>query len=139
MNKEYNEQIVQLIDKHIPVYFLDFDTLEQMKSIISKSNSVGRIELLIVAYMIGATVEETNELLEILKYPTLYSKKREDAIWIFALTHRMDSMSIIDEIFPQIVDEEKNQRCRILYISENHVRGIRSVILDQRTLRRQCV
>ena len=110
MNKEYNEQIVQLIDKHIPVYFLDFDTLEQMKSIISKSNSVGRIELLIVAYMIGATVEETNELLEILKYPTLYAKKRADAIWIFALTHRMDSMSIIDEIFPQIVDEEKNQR-----------------------------
>ena len=89
----------------MPVAFLDYELLQQLKKTLSERNYIGRKEVLIIAYLIGATADESDELLHTLGYPPLYVKKREDAIWRFMLNHRVDSISIINEIFPQNVDE----------------------------------
>lgn len=109
MNVAFEERITELIEKHIPVSFLDYDSVQQAKSILLQRDCIGRKEILIVAYLIGADVDESNELLQLLGYPPLYVKRREDAIWRFVLNHRMDGTSVISEIFPQTVDEMKDK------------------------------
>ena len=105
MSEEFAKQIEYLIEKHIPTAFIDQHSLQEIKHILSQRDRIGRKEVLIVAYLIGATADESNELLRILGYPTLYAKRKEDAIWRYMLNHRVDIKSIIDEIFPQNVDE----------------------------------
>lgn len=105
MRADLDKKIEYLIEKHIPAAFLDYDSLQQFKNTLSQREHIGRIEMLTIAYLIGATAEESNELLRIIGHPTLYVKKREDAIWRFMLNHRLDSHSIIELIFPQKEDE----------------------------------
>ena len=105
MSYDFEERIECLIGKHMPVAFLDHESLQQVKKTLFQRKYISRKEVLIIAYLIGATAEESNELLRILGHPPLYVKRREDAIWRFMLNHRLDSKSIINEIFPQNVDE----------------------------------
>ena len=109
MDITFEKQITGLIDKHIPVSFLDYESVQQVKNILLQRDNIGRKEILIIAYLIGADAEEGNELLRLLGYPPLYVKRREDAIWRFALNHRLDGVSIINEIFPQNVDARKDE------------------------------
>ena len=105
MRDDFEKQINLLIEKHMPVAFLGYDALQQIKSILIRADHIGRKEMLIIAYLIGANAEESDKLLQTLEYPPLYVKKREDAIWRFVLNHHLDSASVINEIFPQNVDE----------------------------------
>ena len=105
MKNEIEKQIECLIEKHMPVAFLDYELLQKLKAALSQRNDIGRKEILIIAYLIGATADESNELLRILGHPLLYVKRREDAIWRFMLNHQLDSKSIVNEIFPQNVDD----------------------------------
>lgn len=109
MDNAFEKQISVLIEKHIPVSFLDYESVQQAKNILFQRNHIGRKEILIIAYLIGANAAEGDELLRLLGYPPLYAKRREDAIWRFALNHRLDGVSIINEIFPQNVDEIKGE------------------------------
>lgn len=95
-----------LVERHLPVGFLDYDVVMGIKRMIGGREKIGRKEALIMAYMIGADAEESNELLRLLNHLPLYAKRREDAIWRFMLNNRKDSTSIIDEIFPQNADEK---------------------------------
>ena len=108
MSNDFEKRIECLIEKHIPVEFLDYESLQQFKKTISQRDYIGRKEALIIAYLIGATADESNELLRLLGHPMLYVKRREDAIWRFMLNHRLDSKSIINEIFPQNADETQS-------------------------------
>ena len=105
MDSIFEKQIEVLIEKHIPVSFLDYESVQQAKNLLLQRKNIGRKEILIIAYLIGANADEGNELLQLLGHPPLYVKRREDAIWRFALNHRLDCVSIINEIFPQNVDE----------------------------------
>lgn len=100
----------QLIEKHVPIAFLDYDLVIQLKELLLRKEHFGRKEILILAYLLGATAEEGNALLLLLGHPPLYVKRREDAIWKYAFNHRMDSVTIINEIFLQNVDESANER-----------------------------
>ena len=108
MNNTFKKQIKDAIERHLPIAFLDYRLLELLIESLAKRKNIGRKELLIIAYLIGATVAESNELLRLAGHPTLYVKRREDAIWRFMLNHQLDSRSIINEIFPQNVDEKKD-------------------------------
>ena len=105
MSDNFKKQIEYLMEKHLPVAFLDYELLQQFKDTLSQRDQIGRKEVLIIAYLIGATADESNELLRMLGHSPLYVKRREDAIWRYMLNHRMDSRSIINEIFPQNVDD----------------------------------
>ncbi len=105
MNKSFSRKFEDLIEKHLPVAFLDYDSLQQFKSTLTQRDYIGRIELLIISYLTGITAEEINMLLRESGHPPLYVKRREDAIWRFMLNHRPDSAAIIEEIFPQKEDE----------------------------------
>ena len=104
MRNEFNNQIEYLVEKHLPVAFLDYNSLQQAKNILIHRDRIGRKEILILSYLIGATIEESNNLLYSAGYSPLYAKRREDAIWLFALSHQLDCASIFSEIFPQNVD-----------------------------------
>lgn len=94
-----------LMERHLPIPFLDYNSLQQVKKILIARENPGRKEVLILAYLLGADVEESNRLLQMLGHSPLYAKRREDAIWLYALTHRLDCISVIDEIFLQNADE----------------------------------
>ena len=95
----------ELVEKHIPTYFVDCEYLEVIIRAISFEHDMNRREVLMLAYAIGANEEEANELLKIKGYDCLYVKRREDAVWKFALNRHMDINNIIDKIFPQVVDD----------------------------------
>lgn len=105
MNAEFAEYCERLMEKHLPAAFVDYDALRYLSSRFQSRTDIGRKEALIFLYIIGATAEESDELLRLLGYPLLYVKRREDAIWKFALKKRLDSKTIIDMIFLQNVDE----------------------------------
>lgn len=105
MDSEFVTYTEKLIEQHLPVAFMDYaDIIGGLRAISSKS-TISRKELLIFAYTIGANVAESNELLRLSGHPPLYVKRKEDSIWYFALKHRLDCASIIEEIFLQNVDE----------------------------------
>lgn len=110
MNDKFVDYCEELMEEHLPMGFLDYHFLLQLRTMLEDRTDIGRKEILIFAYIIGATVEEGNELLRLLGHPTLYVKRREDAIWSFALKERLDSKAIIDMIFPQNVDEDSGKR-----------------------------
>ena len=105
MYMEFAEYCERLMEEHIPVAFVDYDTLRYLKSRFQSRMDIGRKEALVFLYIIGATADESNALLHLLGYPLLDVKRREDAIWKFALKKRLDSKTIIDMIFLQNVDE----------------------------------
>lgn len=105
MNAEFAEHCERLMEKHLPVAFVDYDTLRYLKSRFQNRTDIGRREILIFSYIVGATADESNALLRLLGYPPLYAKRREDGIWMFAFKKRLDSKTIIDKIFLQNVDE----------------------------------
>ena len=110
MNTKIEVYIDELIERHMATGFMDYNLVEYLKTVLVNKEEVGRKEILLFAYLIGANANEANELLEIAGYMPLYVKRREDAIWRFALNHQVDAASIIDEIFPQNVVEQKNAR-----------------------------
>ena len=110
MNVEFADYCESLIERHLPVAFVDYDVILFLKTLLQTRLDIGRKEVLIFAYAIGATVDESNELLHMLGHPPLYVKRREDAIWSFALQKRLDSKTIIDMIFPQNVDATNDER-----------------------------
>lgn len=105
MSSLIEAKIEALFEKHLPLAFIDYDVLTQIKESILSKKHPGRKEILIFSYIIGADSKESDELLKLFGYPLLYAKKREDVIWKYALDNRADSASIIDEIFLQNVDE----------------------------------
>lgn len=109
MNETFESYAEKLIDRHLPVSFLDYEVLLQFKKILFGRNWIGRKEVLIMAYLIGADVNESNKLLSLMGHPSLYCKKREDAIWMFALDQHRDSATVINEIFLQNVDDKNKE------------------------------
>lgn len=90
-----------LSEKHIPLYFIDYQRMNQILNAIFQIDDFGRRELLLFLYIIGANSEESDILLQICGYTKLYVKNHEDAIWKFALDNRTDCNTIINNIFPQ--------------------------------------
>lgn len=107
-NAKFRNYLEELVEKHIPTYFVDCEYLEKIMGAISFEHDMSRREVLMLAYTIGANEDETNELLKTKGYDCLYVKRREDAIWKFALKTRIDLTNIIDKIFPQDVDDIGN-------------------------------
>ena len=105
MNKDFSKKLEELIEKHLPVAFLDYDILMQTKKLVSNKNALGRKEVLIISYLIGADSTESNELLKLSGHRPLYVKIREDAIWKFALDNHWSSKLIIEEIFLQNMED----------------------------------
>lgn len=96
-----------LMERHLSVPYLDYDSLQQVNRILVNRENPGRKEALILAYLLGADVDESNRLLQMLGHPSLYARRREDAIWLYALAHRLDCTSIMEEIFLQNADDYK--------------------------------
>ncbi len=89
-----------IIEEHMPAFDLQeqgalWDVLEKMYD----NNEFSKRDILTMAYCFGATVEETNELLSIGGYSPLYVKRWDDAIWWYAIKHRMDIASIEEHIY----------------------------------------
>lgn len=63
-----------------------------------------RSRLLCVCFGLGATVEETQALLQQARYAPLYSRDRRDAIIIYGLSHAMDLFQINDKLFTENLD-----------------------------------
>lgn len=102
---EFRGYLDYLFEKHIPVYFVDYEYLTKILDVICSKQEMSKRELLMLAYSIGATAEEANEMLTLKGINPIYEKNREDAIWKFALKMRMDLSAVVEKIFPQNVDE----------------------------------
>lgn len=102
--KEFVNCVERILDKHIPTYFIDSDYLQRVITALCSEPEMSRRAIVMLAYSIGANGNETNELLKIKGYESLYVKRREDAIWKFALKMRMDLNEIIEKIFSQDVE-----------------------------------
>lgn len=63
-----------------------------------------RSRLLCVCFGLGATMEETQALLQQARYAPLYSRDRRDAIIIYGLSHAMDLFQINDKLFTENLD-----------------------------------
>lgn len=63
-----------------------------------------RSRLLCVCFGLGATMEETQALLQQARYAPLYSRDRRDAIIIYGLSHAMDLFRINDKLFTENLD-----------------------------------
>ena len=63
-----------------------------------------RSRLLCVCFGLGASVEETQALLQQARYAPLYSRDRRDAIIIFGLSHGMDLFQVNDKLFAENLD-----------------------------------
>lgn len=107
MVDNFREYVGTLIEKHVSTCFVDSEYLENVIDALCKKQTLNRKEVLMLAYIIGANGEETDELLKYMGHHTLYVKRREDAIWKFALRHRMDIVTIINRIYLQAVDGER--------------------------------
>ena len=104
MDRDFVTYTEKLIEQHLPVAFMEYEDIVRGLRAISRKSMIARKELLIFAYIIGANVEESNELLRLSGHTPLYVKRREDAIWYFALKHRLDCASIVEKTFLQNVD-----------------------------------
>ncbi len=91
--------IKKLIHKHIPGYFMNPGNLEKVIECICETSDMNRREVLMLAYSIGADVDETNTLLKINGYATLYVKKYEDAVWRYFLNSNTDLTEIMEKVF----------------------------------------
>lgn len=60
-----------------------------------------RSRLICLCYGLGATLEETQELLRLGGMAQLYPRTRRDAILIYGLTHRVSVFEINDRLFEE--------------------------------------
>lgn len=63
-----------------------------------------RSRLLCLCFGLGATVDETQSLLQQARHAPLYSRDRRDAIIIFALSHHMTLFEVNDKLFTENLD-----------------------------------
>lgn len=111
MNKiEFKKKIWQLIETHTPIYLANKQYIKSIVDAVCSKENFNRRELLMIAYSIGATVDETNELLTSFGYSVLYAKNWEDAIWRFVIGKRMDLSSVYGHIFPQREDYNPDEK-----------------------------
>lgn len=75
-----------------------------LHQIFSGRRNPSRSRLLCLCIGLGASLEETQELLKLCGLAQLYPKLRWDAIIIYGLTHRLSLFSINDSLFSS--DEE---------------------------------
>lgn len=75
-----------------------------LHQIFSGRRNPSRSRLLCLCIGLGASLEETQELLKLCGLAQLYPKLRRDAIIIYGLTHRLSLFSINDSLF--FSDEE---------------------------------
>lgn len=75
-----------------------------LHQIFSGRRNPSRSRLLCLCISLGASLEETQELLKLCGLAQLYPKLRRDAIIIYGLTHRLSLFSINDSLFSS--DEE---------------------------------
>ncbi len=75
-----------------------------LHQIFSGRRNPSRSRLLCLCIGLGASLEETQELLKLCGLAQLYPKLRRDAIIIYGLTHRLSLISINDSLFSS--DEE---------------------------------
>lgn len=75
-----------------------------LHQIFSGRRNPSRSRLLCLCIGLGASLEETQELLKLCGLAQLYPKLRRDAIIIYGLTHRLSLFSINDSLFSS--DEE---------------------------------
>ncbi len=75
-----------------------------LHQIFSGRRNPSRSRLLCLCIGLGASLEETQELLKLCGLAQLYPKLRRDAIVIYGLTHRLSLFSINDSLFSS--DEE---------------------------------
>ena len=75
-----------------------------LHQIFSGRRNPSRSRLLCLCIGLGASLEETQELLKLCGLAQLYPKLRRDAIIIYGLTHRLSLFSINDSLFS--TDEE---------------------------------
>ena len=72
--------------------------------ILSGRRSPSRGRLICLCYGLGATLDETQELLKLYGLAQLYPRNRRDAILIYGLTHNVSVQDINDRLFAE--DEE---------------------------------
>lgn len=75
-----------------------------LHQIFSGRRNPSRSRLLCLCIGLGASLDETQELLKLCGLAQLYPKLRRDAIIIYGLTHRLSLFSINDSLFSS--DEE---------------------------------
>jgi len=63
-----------------------------------------RSRLLCLCFVLGATVDEAQSLLQQARHAPLYSRDRRDAIIIFALSHHMTLFEVNDKLFTENLD-----------------------------------
>lgn len=75
-----------------------------LHQIFAGRRNPSRNRLLCLCYGLGATVEESQELLRLCNMAQLYPKLKRDAIIYYGLQHRLDLYEINDRLFDE--DEE---------------------------------
>lgn len=63
-----------------------------------------RNRLLCVCFGLGASVEDTQTLLQQARHAPLYTRDRRDAIILFGLSHGMDLFQVNDKLFTEKLD-----------------------------------
>lgn len=75
-----------------------------LHQIFSGRRNPSRNRMLCLCYGLGATIEETQELLRLCKMAQLYPKLKRDAIIYYGLQHKLGLYEINDRLFDE--DEE---------------------------------
>ena len=75
-----------------------------LHQIFSGRRNPSRSRLLCLCIGLGASLEETQELLKLCGLAQLYPKLRRDAIIIFALSHHMTLFEVNDKLFTENLD-----------------------------------
>ena len=75
-----------------------------LHQIFAGKRNPSRNRLLCLCYGLGASIEETQELLKLCGVAQLYSASRRDAIIIYGLAHGINLFEINDKLFAE--DEE---------------------------------
>ena len=78
-----------------------------LHQIFAGRRTPSRNRLLCLCYGLGATIEETQELLRLCGIAELYPKRNRDAIIYYGLLHRLDLFTINDRLF----DENEDTLC----------------------------
>ena len=78
-----------------------------LHQIFAGRRTPSRNRLLCLCYGLGATIEETQELLRLCGIAELYPKRKRDALIYYGLLHRLDLFTINDRLF----DENEDTLC----------------------------
>lgn len=97
--KALKTYVKKMMYKHIPSYFMNLESFEKVIDSVCENSDMNRRETLMLAYSIGADVDETNTLLKINGHEPLYVKNYEDAVWRYFLSSNTDLMEIMEKVF----------------------------------------